>query len=194
MGYISTGIGDHFTALLVSLMALQLAPVGRNPLRSCCYQTTQHYEASELCFNDFSAKRTYSGIFSDSMALLVSDGLSFSQVNSLHLLAFVEFLHQNGQLSDNIANYLAVIRAKFIMYGLETQFIRDDRIQLFSDILATFLIKWSKILQQRRESCTIAMPFLGSLSICPVTALNAMLLLIPGQANKPLFQICKPLF
>ena len=31
MGYISTGMGDHFSALLISLMALQLALVDRIP-------------------------------------------------------------------------------------------------------------------------------------------------------------------
>ena len=31
MGYVSIGMGDHFTALLLSLMALRLKPVERNP-------------------------------------------------------------------------------------------------------------------------------------------------------------------
>ena len=38
-GYISTGMGDCFGALLVSLMALQLMLVDRNPYQPCCYQT-----------------------------------------------------------------------------------------------------------------------------------------------------------
>ena len=35
MGYVSTGKGDHFKALLVSLMALQLALVEQNPFWPC---------------------------------------------------------------------------------------------------------------------------------------------------------------
>ena len=33
MGYVGTGMGDHFSALLVSLMALRLRLVDRNPFR-----------------------------------------------------------------------------------------------------------------------------------------------------------------
>ena len=35
MGYISAGMGDHFSALLVSLMALQFMLVDQNPFRPC---------------------------------------------------------------------------------------------------------------------------------------------------------------
>ena len=35
MGYISTGMGDRFGALLVSLMALRRALVDRNPFLPC---------------------------------------------------------------------------------------------------------------------------------------------------------------
>ena len=35
MGYLSTGMGDCFSALLVSLMALWLALVDRQPFRPC---------------------------------------------------------------------------------------------------------------------------------------------------------------
>ena len=37
MGYISTGMGDRFSALIMSLMALQLALVDRNPFRPCFF-------------------------------------------------------------------------------------------------------------------------------------------------------------
>ena len=35
MGYVSTWMGDRFSALLVSLMALQLMLVDQNPFRPC---------------------------------------------------------------------------------------------------------------------------------------------------------------
>ena len=36
MGYVSTGMGDRFGALLVSLMALRLTLIDQNPFWSCC--------------------------------------------------------------------------------------------------------------------------------------------------------------
>ena len=36
MGYISTGMDDRFNALLVSVMAFQLALVNQNPFQPCC--------------------------------------------------------------------------------------------------------------------------------------------------------------
>ena len=35
MGYVSTGMGEHFSTLLLSLMALQLALLDRNSFRPC---------------------------------------------------------------------------------------------------------------------------------------------------------------
>ena len=35
MSYVSTRMGDYFSALLVSLMALQLALMDQNPFRPC---------------------------------------------------------------------------------------------------------------------------------------------------------------
>ena len=40
MGYISTGMGDSFGALLMSLMALRLTLSDRNPFRPCFKQVT----------------------------------------------------------------------------------------------------------------------------------------------------------
>ena len=43
----------------------------------------------------------------------------------------MEFLCQNGLAPPNIANYLAAVRANFVMCGLSTTFMNDDRIHLF---------------------------------------------------------------
>ena len=37
MGYVSIEMGDHFSALLLSLMALRLALVDRNPFQPCYF-------------------------------------------------------------------------------------------------------------------------------------------------------------
>ena len=41
MGYVSTGMGDRFSALLLSPMALQLTLVDRNPFQPCINRELQ---------------------------------------------------------------------------------------------------------------------------------------------------------
>ena len=43
MGYVSTQMGDHFGALLLSLMALWLTLVDRNPFQPCLNNKKQEY-------------------------------------------------------------------------------------------------------------------------------------------------------
>ena len=45
MGFITAGMGDHLSALLVSLMPLQLALVDRNPVQPCF-----QFMSAEGCF------------------------------------------------------------------------------------------------------------------------------------------------
>ena len=58
-------------------------------------------------------------------------GLSHTQVNVSIILAFLEYLTENSLSPDNIANYLAAIRAMFITYSLSTKPLQDEKIQLF---------------------------------------------------------------
>ena len=58
-------------------------------------------------------------------------GLSHNQVNVSLILAFLEYLTENGLNPDNIANYIAAIRAMFITYSLSTRPLRHEKIQLF---------------------------------------------------------------
>ena len=48
MGYIDTGMGDSFSALLVSLMALQLMLVDRNPFRPYLLLFLQNRDVKQL--------------------------------------------------------------------------------------------------------------------------------------------------
>ena len=76
-------------------------------------------------------KRNYDRMFFDFMAFLVSTGLSTSQVTNWQLLVFMEYLHENHHSPSNIANYLAAIRANFILYGFPTVMFKDERIQMY---------------------------------------------------------------
>ena len=51
---------------------------------------------------------------------------------------------------------------------------------IFSSTEAIILIKWSKVIQFRDR-------FLPGSTFCPVTALQAMIALVPGSVNDPLF-------
>ena len=52
---------------------------------------------------------------------------------------------------------------------------------------AIILIKWSKTILFRDRVVTIRVPFLPGSSLCPVTALKAMIALVLGSDNDPLF-------
>ena len=68
----------------------------------------------------------YSRMFRDFLAFLLSVGLHFSQVTTVILLAFMEFLHKNGLSQANISNYMSGIRAMYILHGLDTSPFKDD--------------------------------------------------------------------
>ena len=78
-----------------------------------------------------STLRNYARIFQDFSNFLVVTGLAITQVSSHTLLCFMEFLAQNQYSHANIANYMAAIRASFIMYAIPTVPFRDERLQLF---------------------------------------------------------------
>ena len=52
-------------------------------------------------------------------------------MNTVIVLAFMEFLYKNTFSPANIANYMAGIRAMYIANGLDTTPFRDDRLSLF---------------------------------------------------------------
>ena len=73
----------------------------------------------------------YTRMFSDFIAFLVVAGLCLTQVSTLQVLAFTEFLYLNRFSPSNIANHLAGIKAMFIIYNLDYTAFLDHRIQLY---------------------------------------------------------------
>ena len=55
--------------------------------------------------------------------------------------------------------------------------------------VCTVIVKWSKTIQDRKETTTISLPLLGSSPLCPVAALKFMYQVIPASKNSPLFLI-----
>ena len=70
-------------------------------------------------------------MFKDFLIFLVVTGLVITQVSSQTLLCFMEFLVQNQISHANIANYMAALRASFIIYAIPTVHFTDHRLQLF---------------------------------------------------------------
>ena len=191
-------------------------------------------------------------------------GLLTSQVNTHIFLAFMEYFHSNAQSKSNISNYMATIKAFYIIYGLSTHCFRDEHLSLFlksiqnsapltrrrsslidiqtlhniiqqcenmentitfrplyllcffsflrlSNILphittsfdatrqlargdfitqdqgGLLLVKWSKTIQNRRDTVTLPLPCLGSSPLCPIATLTLMIQMFPAEQNDPLF-------
>ena len=75
--------------------------------------------------------KNYARMFKDFLTFLVVTGLAITKVSSQILLCFMEFLVHNQMSHTNIANYMAAIRAFFIIYAIPTVPFTDHRLQLF---------------------------------------------------------------
>ena len=95
---------------------------------------------------------------------------------ALYLLSLFSFLRLSNIFPHTIKNF-----------DVTTQLCRGDLI--FSQDSIVVIIKWSKTIQNRRDTVTISVPSLGDSPLCPYQALKLMLLKIPGSPNEPLFQI-----
>ena len=51
---------------------------------------------------------------------------------------------------------------------------------IFGHQFATVIVKWSKTMQDRKETSTISIPALGGSMLCPIAALQQMFALIPA--------------
>ena len=92
----------------------------------------------------------------------------------LYLTCFFSFLRLSNILPHTIHSF------DFIR-----QLARGDFItQAHGGLL---LIKWSKTILNHRDTVTLPLPFLGSSSLCPITALTTMIHAFPAEPNDPLF-------
>ena len=99
-------------------------------------------------------------MFREFLCFLEISQVSTLQVNTVVILAFMEFLTQKGLSHANISNHLAAIRASFIMYGLNTTPFRDERLPLFLKALkinAPLSFKSQKIITTDVLQCILLM-------------------------------------
>ena len=109
--------------------------------------------------------------------LMVSASLEFPIIfKALYTFCFFSFLR--------LSNLLPHSRVSF---DPTRHLCRGDLI--FSSDTITVIIKWSKTIQNRKNTTTICIPALGNSPLCPFTAMCLMLTNIPGCPNDPLFQI-----
>ena len=111
--------------------------------------------------------------------LSVSETLQFPLIyRALYLLYFFSFLRLSNMLPHTTKNV-----------DVTRQLCRGDLI--FSQDSIVIIIKWSKTIQDRRDTSTISVPSLGDSPLCPCQVLKLILLQVPGSSNGPLFQIPK---
>ena len=93
---------------------------------------------------------------------------------ALYLTCFFSFLRLSNILPHSVHSF-----------DFTRQLARGDFISHQQGGL--LLIKWSKTIQNRRDTVTLPLPFLGSSHLCPISALAAMIQAIPASPNDPLF-------
>ena len=96
----------------------------------------------------------------------------------------IERLHQVIATSAGLEHVTFTALYSFIFFSF-LHMARGDVIITQSG--ATVIIKWSKTIQDRKETRTTNIPYLGHSEICPTVALKTMLCHIPGSENDPLF-------
>ena len=95
---------------------------------------------------------------------------------ALYLLSFYSFLRLSNLVPHAVSQFLPL---KHLSTG--------DVI--FRPGKAVLLVKWSKTMQNNDQVKLITVPRIPGSTLCPVSALNNLLSIIPKGANLPLFQI-----
>ena len=76
-----------------------------------------------------------------------------------------------------------------VAFDITRHLTRGDVI--FGQKFATVILKWSKTMQDRKETSTISIPVLRDSVLCPIAALQQMFANIPASNNSPLFVLNK---
>ena len=93
---------------------------------------------------------------------------------ALYLFCFFSFMRLSNILPHSAA-----------AFDITRHLTRGDL--FFGKEFCTVIIKWSKTLQDRKETTTISIPALGNSALCPIAALQQMFAAIPAPSNSPLF-------
>ena len=96
---------------------------------------------------------------------------------ALYLFCFFSFMRLSNVLPHSA-----------LAFDITRHLSRGDLI--FGDKFCTVIIKWSKTMQDRKETSTISIPALGDSPLCPIAALQKMFHDIPAPSNSPLF-LCR---
>ena len=82
------------------------------------------------------------------LSFLVAVGLSLPRVDTLDILAFMEYLLQAGVTATNINNHLTAIRSCCIIYNIDATPFRDNRIPLFLKSININRSTWKFVLNE----------------------------------------------
>ena len=70
-------------------------------------------------------------MWKDFLGFLVVTGLQLAEVKHTTFLAFMQYLSDNAMSPANIGNYMAAIRANYIIIGMDTTPLRHEQIAMF---------------------------------------------------------------
>ena len=73
----------------------------------------------------------HSRMFKDFLGFVVAAELAVAQVNTLTLLAFLEYSHIHQFKHSSMVNYVTAIRIMLLVHGQSTQYSRNKRMLLF---------------------------------------------------------------
>ena len=88
----------------------------------------------QQAFRD-STTKAYNSMFRVFLALCVFAQVRTSQVTIDTMLAFLEFLVFNGSTNSGVANYISALKAKFIIFRLDSTLFDSPRIKYFTKAL-----------------------------------------------------------
>ena len=120
-------------------------------------------------------QRCYSRMFYDFLGFLVAAGLSLQQVDISVILTFMEYFHSQNYKMASISNYMAALRAFFILYDLPTAIFKDHKIQYFikalklnrplllKNSLSIFFLRLWRFVTSTASSCFYHCLFVGFL-------------------------------
>ena len=78
-----------------------------------------------------STKKAYALLFRTFLAFVAFMSWDIHQVTTLRLLCFLECLQFNGVKQPQMANYLSVIKTKFLIFGLDVASFSDDCLRYY---------------------------------------------------------------
>ena len=153
----------------------------------------------EFCYQSGLSHANISNHLSAIRAMFIVHGLNTQPFRDHRLPLYIKSLKINAVFTPKMLKIVSIDTLQHIVeMCTQIQFlIVFKALYLFcffsfmrlSNVLphSSSQFKWSKTLQDVKQTTTITLPVLGSSNLCPVSALKSMFAHIPASRNSPLF-------